>query len=291
MPPPDASPTRAAAPPPPSARRWRIAIGLLALLALSAALVAGAIAWLGSGSMLRLVAERAAAASGGRLSIEAPEGSLFGTVRARRIVWSDGGSAAAADEVYIALDWRALATATLRVSDASAARVEFVAAASDAPPALPASLALPLRVELVRASIGELRIRQAGDEAPLRLEDLRASARYRPGLWTLDTLSLRAPFGALHASGTIGDAPPFALQARALLETRALEESVALDASAHGDLSRLALDARTVLRGASASAVLRLSPFEPRPLESIELSVAALDLSRFAPAASQGRRW
>ena len=265
-------------------RRRRLVLRLLPVLALLGALVAAGLAWLGSESMLRTVAERAAAATGGRLSIEAPEGSLFGTVRARRVVWSDGGTVAAVDDVSIALDWRALATATLRVSDASAARVEVVTVPSDAPAAPPASLALPMRVELVRARVGELAIRQAGGAAPLRLEDVRASARYRPGLWTLDALSLRAPFGALQAGGTIGDVPPFALRARALLETRVLDEAVAVDAVADGDLSAMAVDARTVLRDASASAKLRLAPFGPSPLASVDLALAALDLSRFAPA-------
>ncbi len=265
-------------------RRRRIAAIALPVLVLLVAAIAGGLAWLGSESALRTVVERAAAATGGRLAVAAPSGSLLGTVRARRIVWSDAGTVASADEVVLALDWRALLAATVRVREASAGHVEVVTAPSDAPAAPPASLALPVRVEIVQARVGELVVRQAGDDAPLRLEDLRASARYRRGLWTLDALSLRGPFGALQAGGTIADAPPFALKARALLETRALDEPLTVDATADGDLSTLSVDARAVLRDASASAKLGLAPFGPRPVASVDLTLSALDLSRFAPS-------
>ncbi|MFN9775132.1 MAG: hypothetical protein ACK54X_21215, partial [Burkholderiales bacterium] len=174
----------------------------LPILALLVAALAGGLAWLGGESALRAVVERAAAATGGRLSVEGVQGSLLGVVRAKRIVWSDAGTVASADDVVLDVDLRALGVATLRVRELTAAHVEVVAAPSDAPAAPPASLALPMRVELVQARIGELVVRQAGAQAPLRLEDLRASARYRTGTWTLDALSLRAPFGTLQAGGT-----------------------------------------------------------------------------------------
>jgi len=277
---PDAGPGRFAR----RSRRRRIAVIALPILALLVAALAGGLAWLGGESALRAVVERAAAATGGRLSVEGVQGSLLGVVRAKRIVWSDAGTVASADDVVLDVDLRALGVATLRVRELTAAHVEVVAAPSDAPAAPPASLALPMRVELVQARIGELVVRQAGAQAPLRLEDLRASARYRTGTWTLDALSLRAPFGTLQAGGTIADAPPFALQARALLETRALDEPLAVDATAGGTLSALDVDARAVLRDASASAKLALAPFAPRPLVSVDLSLAALDLSRFVAA-------
>ncbi|MCZ8106993.1 MAG: hypothetical protein O9972_55135, partial [Burkholderiales bacterium] len=265
-------------------RRRRIALVALPILALLVAALAGGLAWLGSESALRAVVERAAAATGGRLSVEAVRGSLWGVVRAKRIVWSDAGTVASADDLVLDVDLRALGLGTLRVRELTAAHVEVVAAPSDAPAAPPASLGLPMRVELVQVRVGELVVRQAGAQASLRLEDLRASAGYRTGTWTLDALSLRAPFGTLQAGGTIADAPPFALQARVLLETRALDEPLAVDATAGGTLSALDVEARAVLRDASASAKLALAPFAPRPLVSVDLSLAALDLSRFVAA-------
>ncbi|HMS79525.1 MAG TPA: hypothetical protein PKC20_08345, partial [Burkholderiaceae bacterium] len=257
---------------------------MLAALVVLVAAAAGLAAWLGSESMLRSVVDRAARATDGRLEIESPTGSLLGTVRAARIVWSDAGTVVSADEVVIGLDPRALLAATLRVVELGAERVEVVSAPSDAPPAPPASLALPVRVELARARIGELLVRQAGSDSPLRLEAIDASGGYRRGRWTVDALSLRGAFGALRVGGSIADAPPFALQANALLETRALDAPIAVDATAIGDLSALELDARTVLHDASASARLSLAPYSPRPLAALDLVVTALDLSRFAPA-------
>jgi translocation and assembly module TamB len=278
------------APPPPGpiarrTRRRRRGVIALAAGAVLAALVAALIGALRSETLLQAVLDRAVAASGGRLSVEDAGGTLLGPVRAGRIVWHDGPLTVAVDEAAVAIDARALLRGRLRVLEASADHVEVVTEPGGAAATPPASLAPPIGIELVEARIGELVVREAGSESPLRLSGLRASARHARGAWTIDALSLAGPFGTLRAGGRIGDAPPFALDARALLETRALDEPVAFDATARGELAALELEVRTVLRDASVSGRLRLAPFAARPLAGVDLTFAGVDLARFLPGA------
>lgn len=262
-----------------AARRAFAASLVIALLAV------GAVAALGSEALLRWVIDRATAASGGALAVTAPAGSLLREVRVGRITWQDDATGSiTADDVAVGLDWRALATATLRLRHLSAARVEVVSPPSDAAAAPPASLAPPLPIDLAAVRIGELVVRRAGPDDAIRLTDISASARWSRGAWTVDEVSLRGDFGALRAGGTLGGAPPFALSARALLETQVLGEAVAVDASADGELASVDVRARLVLRDASAIARLRIAPFAAQPLVAIDATIAALDLARFDPS-------
>jgi translocation and assembly module TamB len=270
-------------PPRPPRRRLRIALLALALLAALLSALGGAVAgWLGTESMLQSVVARAVEGSGGRLEVDAPTGSLLGTVRADRVRWVDGGTVVALDGLAVTLDWRGLAARRLRVASAQVARIEVTTPPSDAPAAPPASLALPfgLRLDIADLNVDALVVR-SGQAPPLRLEALHVAARYAASAWTLDTVSVRGDFGALRVDGTVADAPPFALTARALLETRLLDEAIAVQASATGDLSTLVLDARSVLRDAAATARLRVAPFAPRPLLAADVGIANLDLARF----------
>jgi translocation and assembly module TamB len=268
------------------ARALRIAMAMLAVLG---ALLAAGLSWLGSESMLQTLAERGVAATAGRLSMTSPQGSLFGTVRVGRLVWHDGPLTVSVDDAVLAVRWRALLQRRLVLDALSAARVEVVTEPSGAPAAAPASLRAPIALEVPDARIGHLSVRQAGADAPLHLEDLRASLHYDRKTWTLDTLSLRGPFGALRASVTVGDTAPLPLSGSALLETTALDEPVAVDATLDGDLSALVASVRTVLRDASVSARLRLAPFAADPLAGVTLNVGALDLARFGAGLPQTR--
>jgi translocation and assembly module TamB len=281
-PPPTTMPASPAVPRPPR-RRLRIALLALALLAALLSALGGAVAsWLGTESMLQSVVARAVEGSGGRLEVESPAGSLLGTVRADRVRWVDGGTVVDLEGLAVTLDWRGLAARRLRVASAQVARIEVTTPPSDAPAAPPASLALPygLRLDIADLNVDALVVR-SGQAPPLRLEALHVAARYAASTWTLDTVSVRGDFGALRVDGTVADAPPFALTARALLETRLLDEAIAVQASASGDLSTLALDARSVLRDAAATARLRVAPFAPRPLLVADVGIANLDLARF----------
>jgi translocation and assembly module TamB len=256
------------------------ALGLVVLALVGVA----AFTWLGSGAMLRLLAERAAIATDGRLSIESPEGSLLGTIRAKRLVWHDGPLTVAVDDAVLSVRWLALAQRRLALGGLSAAHVEVVtdpASSPGAPAAPPASLRLPIGLELPDLRIGGLTVREVGSDTPLVLEDLHAALRYDRRTWTLERLGLRGPFGTVGAGATLGDTAPYPLDGHALLETTVLGDAVAIDARFDGTLTALGASARAVLRDASVSARARLAPFAPVPLAGVSLVLTGLDLARF----------
>jgi translocation and assembly module TamB len=266
-----------------SRRVRRLRIAALGLVGLALACVA-AVSWVGSGSALSLLAERAALATDGRLSIESPEGSLLGTVRAKRLVWHDGPLTVAVDDAVLSVRWFALAQRRLALDGVSVAHVEVITEPTPppgAPPAPPPTLRLPIGLELPDLRIGGLTVREVGSDTPLVLEDLQAALRYDRRTWTLEQLRLRGPFGTLGAGATLGDTAPFPLDGHALLERVALGEAVAVDARFEGTLSELGVSARTVLRDASLSARARLAPFASVPLAGVSLVLTGLDLARF----------
>jgi hypothetical protein len=135
------------------------------LLALSAAAVGIAAAWLAtSESAVAWLAARAVAAAGGALEIAEPRGSLAGTVRFARLRYEDEdvrvtAADLALEPVLVAALARRLEAATL---DAGA--LEIVIKPTSGAPAPPDSLALPLSVGVGRATIGRLVVRSGPDE-------------------------------------------------------------------------------------------------------------------------------
>ena len=126
--PPEGSGSPPVAAPSPRPRRRRRAVRRAFVGSLALALLAvGAFAALGSEALLRWVIDRATAASGGALTVTAPGGSLLREIRAARIAWQDDATGSiTVDDAVLGLDWRALASATLRVRRLSAGRVEVV---------------------------------------------------------------------------------------------------------------------------------------------------------------------
>ena len=79
-------PTPAKAPAPqPHTRRWprRVAIGLVA----TGVVVGGALWYLGRETTLQMIAERAARATDGKLTLSGVRGSIYGAMHIDRIVW------------------------------------------------------------------------------------------------------------------------------------------------------------------------------------------------------------
>ena len=274
--------------------RWSSA----ALFAL-AAIVAGALGafthYAGNGQLIRLIADQAVAFSGGRLDIEAPEGSVFGEMRMRRIVWSDADMTVTVDDARLSLDWFGLLRLAVVVRELAIGEVEVISKPSDADVPLPESLRLPIAIDIRQARLARLVLRTADDPgqaavagsaagsagAPTRLSDLSASVHYNRRVWTIDTLGLRGDFGKLSVDGTVGDRRPFKVTGHALLETVVTDEPLSVNAKLGGDLQALTVDAGTVMREASLTAQASLSPLALKWLGKANLKVDRLDLARF----------
>jgi translocation and assembly module TamB len=123
------------------ARRRRVAAVVLLLLGL---VLFGLVRWLGSEAALRWAVEQAVEAAGGRLSLERPEGTLFGVVRVGRVLWHDGPLTVAVDDASVSIGWRALLSRRLHLHEVSARHVEVVT--EPVPDAAPAAMPQALRL-------------------------------------------------------------------------------------------------------------------------------------------------
>jgi translocation and assembly module TamB len=259
--------------------KWLGLAGALSLLAVLCLL--GWLAWANSsGDLLRRVVAQAQAASGGRLSIESPEGSPLGAMRARRIVWKDGSTEVIVDDPSFTVIPRSLLQKRLQLDTLRVRRIEVINEPSPEPASPPDALRLPIGIEAVAAQLDELVIRTRGQTDAVTLRDLRADLRHGGGRWASDSFSLR--FNAATLSGTfaMGDSPPYALSGQLLAETTLLEQPVAINAQVGGTLSAMALDVRTVLHDATLSGQVKLAPFARETLAGVDLTLSGLNLAR-----------
>jgi translocation and assembly module TamB len=285
------------------ARRWLRALALtLAPLLLFLALVSAGIGWLlndeqGSRWLLRVLPGVTATGT---------SGSLLGEFSAERVEIVLPGAAAAAahpDRIVIhRLSWSGVGLgwpvalsswARLRFDRVQAERVDVqVASDPTAPPlALPASLALPIELDLRALQVGAVHVTALGEE-PLRdLEahlqlgaDGGASHRIDGVAFAWDRVKVRG-------EARIGTAPPFSVDAQLALSPRETRSDGALagfDATLTlaGPLDTLALKADLrgsgQVQGATAQSLAleaTLKPFAPWPLATLAAQTQALDLA------------
>ena len=275
--------------------RW-LAGGLAVVLVLVVAVVA-AVLWAvqsasGTGWLLRHVPN---------VTVTGPRGALIGDFAADRIDVAVPGSG------VLRLDaprWQGLVASRgdagrwlhLRIATLHADRVLWLPAAEQAktaaPSQPPASLRLPLELEIGTASVDELRIGSA-EATPVRSLRARVHLGADGGaLHRLDGVS--AEREQMRGTGTLTIAAdaPFAVSADAALAPlgeAALPWQASLAAS--GPLSQL--DVRMAARvpaaegraAQSADAHVVVRPFAPWPLGALEATTQALDLALFASGA------
>ncbi|EEG10072.1 translocation/assembly module TamB domain-containing protein [Pseudogulbenkiania ferrooxidans] len=252
--------TPASANPPPH-RGWRplrwLAAGALALL-LALAAFAG---WVtASGQGFAWAWRTAAELSHGRLGVGAVRGTLWQGFELQRLRWQDPAQRLEVERLR--LDWQpsALWRGTLHLTRLELGHVRLTslaAAAPAAPPQLPASLALPLTVELDRFALASLTL-LPGD---VRLYDVAGAYRYQGGRHQVQLARLNSPWGGGGAALTLADARPFALSgtlsARGTLEQVAIKADLALA----GSLADLQARGTVAGRGLLAEVSGRFDPF------------------------------
>ncbi len=272
--------------------RW-LAGALVALLVLAAVALAALLWAVRSSSGSAWLLEHVP-----RLTVTAPQGSLVGDFAAERIAIEFPGSG------VLRLDrprWHALSAArgeggrwlSLRIETLHADRVSWLGAsestATNEPARSPASLRLPLELEVGAASVDELRV---GADAATAISALHArvhlgaegGARHR-----FDDLAAQRE--RVHASGsaTIGADAPFGVAAHVALaapDGATLPWQATADASGPLDrldvqaTARVTADGGRPAQSLAAHAVVR--PFAAWPLGALEASTEALDLEVFA---------
>jgi len=288
-------------------RGWRRAwIGGLAVLLLAL----GWLGWLlGSEAGLHAALRVAERGSEGVFRVERAQGRLWGALQLDGVHVQSGDLKLAVST--LTLTWRPLdlLKARLHVDQLMLGRVEIVqrsGAADTGPPAVPASLALPLAVAVERLHIASVAVDTvAADESlqfragrAMQLEDIALSYAGNDEHHRINVLQLGLPFGRLGLNAEIKAIAPFLLQLDATLEglidPSHLPESAAFDEQARafravmeatGQLSDIEMTLSAHALGLEGEGRAGLTPFEAMPLRMLALKLGEFDPSMFVPTA------
>lgn len=288
-------------------RGWRRAwIGGLAVLLLAL----GWLGWLlGSEAGLHAALRVAERGSEGVFRVERAQGRLWGALQLDGVHVQSGDLKLAVST--LTLTWRPLdlLKARLHVDQLMLGRVEIVqrsGATDTGPPALPASLALPLAVEVEHLHIASVAVdRVAADETlqfrsdrAMQFEGISLSYVGNDEHHRVNALRLGSSFGRLGLNASIQASSPFSLELDAVLEgwidPSRLPESSTLDEQARafrvaltaaGKLTDIEMTLSAHALGLEGEGRAGLAPFDAMPLRMLELKLGEIDPSMFVTAA------
>lgn len=261
----------------------RAVLAALALLAVLMIAIAGAAAWvLHTEPGLRWSLARLSALAPGRLTFEQANGTWAAGWSATRIHYQSATLSLDASRARLALSpWSALRLAP-RIDALEIDRLVLVLKAGDEPAtAPPESLALPVRVDVASARVGELVVERSQERHVLR--DVRASYAGGPDGHTLRHAHVAHEFATAEARGTLGAQPPFAIDGTV---TATLHQPLAATAAARlgGSLEQLRVDGTVHDDAARVHVDALLAPFEPVPVREARVQAEGIDLHRYAEA-------
>ncbi len=254
---------------------------LLNVVLLAAIIAAGF--WLGfSESGLGALARLAGAATGGRFAVEQPGGRLFGPLGFARLSWKEPGLEVVVDDLRI--DWTpgALFEKRLAIGELAAARLRVDIASSDEATPPPASLNLPVAVDIKKIAISRLDYGQA-----LSAGDLRGVFTSDGQIHRLSDFSAHLGLVRISGSAELGGAAPLPLRADASAVGQLDDRPMRLAVSAAGPLERIVLKF-AAQEGVRGSGQALLTPFARQPFAEASLELADVDPAAWidgAPAA------
>jgi translocation and assembly module TamB len=266
---------------PPRSRRWP---RVLAGLALALGLVGAAgYAWLGTDSALRFVLGRATAASEGRLTFEGAEGSLLSIVQVARIDWRGDDVDIGAREVSMAWSPFDLVSRRFTVAGLAARQIAVtVRTAADSTSGLPATLALPLEVNI--RNVGVQSLTWTTPKGSGALTGIAFSYAGGATSHRLADLRFVTPDGTLSGGAEVGAAAPFPLRGELEFAGDADWKGALATVKVAGPLERLDLDARGTLRDAKVAARIVATPFAAVPLVSADIDASAVNIAQWDAA-------
>ncbi len=196
------------------------------------------------------------AASGGRVRVERPRGTLASGMFADRLSFADAETRVVAERFGARLELLPLLAANISLSRLSAEHLSLELVDTGKPPQPPR---LPVGLRLSDAAIGRLDI--ARGDTRLAFRDVRVQQ------FSLGTA------GGIHGAAQFGLVPQFGVVPEGFPLTGQLE--------LEGSLERLRARLRVELHGARADLAARLAPFAAQRIDSLELHAAGVDLERF----------
>ena len=150
------------------------------------------------------------------------------------------------------------------------------------PSAPPASLALPIELNLRDARVGELTVGPRG-ATPQVLRDVRLVGRADANVIRIEQASASLGDSTARLSGQVGTATPFALDARAEVRSVLGDEPVQATLDASGSLLDTMIAAVSDNTAARFTARARVTAFAPVPLAALSLAVTEFEPSHWLP--------
>ena len=285
-PPPSHAPAPADRGPLPGKRRraWKIALAILALIAIA---IAALIGYGLSERGLPFVVTRIVAQTGGRITVEEPTGAVGGTMRFRRITWHGSDATVVADDVVV--DWNpaALWSKRLSIRGLGARHVDIAVKPSPGPTRPPTDLRLPLSVDIDRLAVAELEWR-AGPRRG-RVSGLEFGYAGDAELHRIRALRLVSDYGRLEGDLRVGAVEPLAISGHAAIVGDTALAGATADAELGGTAAQIAIAAKGKLRDALLSLTATATPFSEAPFASAIVDLTDVDGARFDPALPHSR--
>lgn len=217
------------------------------------------------------------------VEVEAPEGSLMGDFRAKRLLlkWAGG------EAELKGLRWKGLGVSprqgVLMASELSVDEVNIRTQPSTAPLVAPPDLSLPLGVHIARLSIASLS--WAADQPPL--QGIAAEANLpRRGTHHVKLTAARWQHLLLAGEAKVESAAPMQTEA-----TFSVQQNEATDlpwlavAAARGPLARLSAKAELEAAHQTLKAEGEVQPFAPWPVNTLQLQADKFDLAALSTLA------
>lgn len=255
-------------------------VAALALVAASVLLASAA--WLTtSDSGLQTAMQLANRATGGRLQIDGASGRLSGPLAIAGLRWQGADLQLTADGIR--LDWSPtkLLRGELYIAQLTVATLGINKRPSNETTTLPKDLQLPLAIAIEHLGLGQLSFN--GQPLAERIAGhLTSDGRQH----RLDDLQLSTADVSLSGQAKLDGQAPFPLQARLHLKGQLDQRPLAVDATAHGELERIALDI-VAREGIAGHGTATLTPFAATPFTSARLQLERIDPASWQAGAPQ----
>ncbi len=281
----DVDATTPAPPPKPRRRGHRFVVTpILWLCALGGLVLALAIAGymiLGTQRALDFVVARTIAAADGHLAIEGARGSLLSTVNVTRITWTGEEMTVEAREA--ALSWSPWSLLSRRVviyglgAQTLSLELRQGSASGGGPPA---SLALPLEVEVRAIGVQRLEWRtatQGGAITGIAFGYAGGAREHR-----VRDLHLVTEWGTLAGEARLAAVAPYAIAGNLAFDGDGAYREGRVALAVAGTLTDVALTARGTWHDADVTVKAGVTPFAATLVTAADIAAADLDLARFA---------
>lgn len=260
---------------------------LAALAVLILALVLLAAILLPREASLRWVLQQAQQRSNGALMFSGVTGSLLAPVHIDRVIYRTPERLFTLENLDLRWSPAQLLRGRIGIQNLQVARLTLqTLQESNQPLVLPASLALPIEVEVKVARLGQLVIVSVAGTRT-QIDDLRFMLQGDQQQWRLQDAGAGTAWGKLDTALTLGVSPPFPLAGQLNFLREAGRGLNQVRAILGGDLSAVVLKASFDAQGASGHGDLIIAPFESFALRKIALQASGIDPSRFGDGLPQ----